>query len=221
MRAPFSHKTNMKNQAATTKSNLTTTHSSALARESTKDSVGSKRRHTAFVCWTTTGKRARKSVLFLVLVLVCSSWVRSAKAQCEDLPIAPVQRLDGFTQDEVVVGYLYPDCRFVEDPNGAVTLDPQGQEGNPFFQIGSYYLEAPDNTIDLYRQAYPWADFIQNGDPTGFGQYRVEGCGPTACGGGGACAGEIVVDQPIGNGLVDGSDSPVVFLTTNIGEAAV
>ncbi|MEO7725484.1 MAG: hypothetical protein ABIU29_12500, partial [Chthoniobacterales bacterium] len=119
----------------------------------------------------------------------------------------------------------YPDCRFVIDPTQATTLDGAAAAGHPFYQIGSFYLNGTDDLIALYRQAYPWATFVEDPDHTtgAFGQWRIEGCGPDACGsgggGGGACAGEINVEEPGGVSLTDNSSTPVVFPGTIIGNS--
>lgn len=124
-------------------------------------------------------------ILPLVLAILCLSWAESLRAQCADLWIG-VDRIDSFSGEQVNTtgGHLYPNGAFI--PTGQHFTALFGAPSD-FLRIGSYYAFFAWETLPLVQSVYPWANFIYGPGcgPNTDCNWRVEGWGPNACGGGG------------------------------------
>ena len=145
----------------------------------------------------------------------------AAQGACDPNHWIGVDRIDSFSgsppfqHPNRTGGHFYPSCNFIITSQQFTDLT-----GGPsdFLRVGSYYARFAWETLPSVQTAYPWATFIPSPGcgPNKNCNWRVEGCGPTACGGGSGCSGEIVVEQPAGQSLTDNS-SVVAFAATSVG----
>ncbi len=94
-----------------------------------------------------------------------------------------VDRLDSFPAN-TTGGILSPNCSFAPDGQQYSSLDCTNDTSG-FCQLGSYYVGFTYESLSSYQTVYPWVTFVAGPGcgPNTFCEWRVDGCGPNACGG--------------------------------------